>query len=141
MPSGVAISADQPRRLGRSTLAIVTGFISVAVLSLATDQVLHVLEVYPPWGQAMYDPGLNLLALAYRVVYTVLGGYITAALAPRNPMRHALIGGAIGFVLAGVGTLATMNMNLGPMWYPVALVLTAVPCMWLGAIIHRARKR
>jgi len=113
----------------------------VAVLSLATDQVLHVLEVYPPWGQAMYDPGLNLLALAYRVVYTVLGGYITAALAPRNPMRHALIGGAIGFVLAGVGTLATMNMNLGPMWYPVALVLTAVPCMWLGAIIHRARKR
>ena len=46
----------------------------VVALSLGTDQVLHVLGVYPPWNVPMRDPGLNLLALAYRSVYAVLGG-------------------------------------------------------------------
>jgi hypothetical protein len=44
------------------------GFMTVVVLSLGTDQVLHVVQVYPPWGQPMYDPWLNLLALSYRSV-------------------------------------------------------------------------
>ncbi len=141
MPTEVAATPEQPRRLGRSTLAVLVGFISVAVLSLGTDQVLHVLEVYPPWGQPMYAMGLNLVALAYRCVYTVLGGYLTAALAPRNPMRHVLILGAIGFVLSLVGAISTANMNFGPVWYPVALVITAFPCVWLGGLIRRAQQR
>lgn len=77
------------RRRGRSVAAVLLGFAVVVLLSLGTDQVLHVLQVYPPWGEPMREPGLNLLALAYRCVYTVLGMYLTAAFAPRSPMRHA----------------------------------------------------
>jgi hypothetical protein len=55
----------------------------VFVLSLGTDQVLHVLNVYPPWDQPMYDPRLNALALAYRCVYGVVGSYIIARLRRR----------------------------------------------------------
>jgi hypothetical protein len=139
MASGISVAGAQPRRLGRSTAAVAVGFVTVAVLSLATDQVLHVLEVYPPWGQSMYDPGLNLLAFGYRCVYTVLGGYITAALAPRNPMRHVLILGAIGFVLSLAGAIGARGMDLGPMWYPVALVITAFPCVWLGGVLRSRR--
>jgi hypothetical protein len=62
--------------------AVLLGFVAVFILSLGTDQVLHVLHVYPPWGQAMYEPGLNFLALSYRIVYTIIGAYITAKLAP-----------------------------------------------------------
>ena len=61
------------------------------------------LDVYPPWGQPMFDTGQNLLALSYRLVYTILGGYITAGLAPHRPMRHVLILGIIGFVMATAG--------------------------------------
>ena len=46
-----------PRRRWRSVGAVFLGFITVVVLSLGTDQLLHVLQVYPPWGQPMYDPG------------------------------------------------------------------------------------
>ena len=56
--------------MGRSIVAVVAGFLAVVALSLATDQLFHVLEVYPPWGQPMNDTGDNLLALSYRVVYT-----------------------------------------------------------------------
>ena len=77
----------RPRRLGRSTVAVLVGFFACALLSLGTDEILHVLKVYPPWGEPMWDPGLNALALTYRCLYAVGAGYITAKLAPRNPMR------------------------------------------------------
>lgn len=129
-----------PRRLWRSTGAVLLGFFAVVVLSLGTDQLLHVLEVYPPWGRPMNDTGLLLLALAYRTIYAVLGSFIAAWFAPRNPMRHALVLGAVGTVLSLAGAIATIPMDLGPSWYPIALVLTALPCAWLGGVLHRMRE-
>ena len=116
----------------RSAAAVLVGLVAVFVLSLGTDQLLHVLNVYPPWGQPMNDAGDNLLALAYRIVYGIIGGYLTARFAPHAPMRHALILGVIGTVLSILGAIAGISMKLGPAWYPIALVLTALPCAWLG---------
>jgi hypothetical protein len=130
-------SSTPPRRLWRSTGAVLLGIFVGAVLSLGTDQVLHVLQVYPPWGQPMYDPGLNLLTFAYRIPYAIGGSYIAARFAPRNPMRHALAGGVVGLVLSLAGTIAAINMDLGPVWYPIALAVTALPCAWLGGVLHR----
>jgi hypothetical protein len=127
-----------PRRLLRSTGAVLAGLVAVFVLSLGTDQVLHSLQVYPPWGQPLYDTGLLLLALAYRIVYGIVGGYVVARLAPRNPMRHALVMGIVGLVLSTAGVFAATRMDLGPMWYPVVLLLTALPCAWLGGLLRGA---
>lgn len=128
--------STRPSRLGRSAAAVFLGFITVVVLSLGTDQLLHVLQVYPPWGQPMYDPRLNLLALSYRIVYTVLGAYLTAKFAPHSPMRHVWVYGVIGFALGTAGAIATIPMNLGPAWYPIAIAVTALPCAWLGGVLY-----
>ena len=120
----------------RSAGAVLAGFTAIFALSLATDQVLHSLAVYPPWGQPMREPGLNLLALSYRIVYDVLGSFLTARLAPRAPMRHALILGAIGLVLSTAGAIVGIQMDLGPAWYPILLALTALPCAWVGGALH-----
>jgi hypothetical protein len=130
-------SSTQPRNLWRSTAAILLGIIAIVVLSLATDQLFHVLHVYPPWGQPMNDSGLLVLALAYRCAYNVVGAYITARLAPRNAMRHVWILGFIGVGLGLVGAIATIPMHLGPAWYPVSIVITALPFTWLGGMLHR----
>jgi hypothetical protein len=119
----------------RSAAAVLAGFFAVFVLSLGTDQMLHVLDVYPPWRQPMYDPALNLLALSYRIVFTVIGGYITARLASHSPMRHALVLGVLGTAVGLAGAIATIPMNLGPAWYPIALALTGLPCCWLGGTL------
>jgi hypothetical protein len=131
-------TTTQPRRLWQSAAALLLGFFAVALLSLGTDQVLHVLEVYPPWGEPMNDTGDNLLALTYRIVYAVVGSYLAAKCAPRHPMRHALVLGAIGLVLSSAGAIAAINMHLGPRWYPIMLVVTALPSAWLGGILHGA---
>jgi surface polysaccharide O-acyltransferase-like enzyme len=131
-------TSTHPRNLWRSTGAVLLGFFAVVVLSLGTDQVLHALNVYPPWGQPLYDTGLLLLALAYRSIYAVVGSYIAARLAPRNPMRHALALGVVGVVIGLAGAIATIFIvPLGPAWYPIALVLTALPCAWLGGVLQR----
>src|SRR5262245_32099094 len=127
-------------RRGRSVAAVAAGFFATALLSLGTDVVLHATTVFPPWGQPMSD-GLFVLATIYRAVYTVIGGYLTAALASRRPMSHVMILGAIGIVAATVGAVATSNAGpaFGPRWYPLLLIVTALPCVWAGGML-RARR-
>jgi len=133
----VANPSARPRRVLRSVAAVFVGSLVGAALSLGTDQVLHVLEVYPPWGQPMQEPGLNLLALSYRLPFQVVGGWVIARLAPYAPMGHALTGGIIGLVLSALGAVTAINMDLGPAWYPIALALSAVPTTWLGAVLQK----
>lgn len=121
----------------RSIAAVFVGLLAVFVLSLGTDQILHEMQFYPAWDQGMHDPLQNAVALFYRCAYAVLGGYIAAKFAPFKPINHALALGAIGFVLALAGYFATRNLNLGPAWYPLALVVTAVPCSWLGGYLQQ----
>jgi hypothetical protein len=125
-----------PPRGWRSALALFLGILTGAVLSLGTDQLLRVAHVYPPWGEPMNQPGLNLLALFYRLVYNVVGGYVMARFAPYAPMRHALAGGSVGFVLSLVGVITATQVDLGPLWYPIALAVTAIPCSWLGGMLY-----
>lgn len=130
-----------PRRSGpRSVLAVFLGVLAVFVFSLGTDQIMHMLGVYPPWGEPMRETGDNLLALSYRIVYGVVGGYVTAHFAPRKPMGHAILLGVVGTILSLFGAIGAMSMDLGPVWYPLALVLTALPCAWLGGLVHRRSK-
>jgi hypothetical protein len=135
----VADTITPPRNLWRSTGAVLAGVLAVIVLSLVTDELFHMAQVYPPWDQAMHDPRLNLLALSYRCVYNVVGAYITARLAPRNPPRHLWVFALIGFALGTAGAIATIPMNIGPAWYPILLAVSAFPCTWLGWVIYRAR--
>ena len=126
-------TAAAPRpNTGRSVFAVFVGFFAVFVLSLGTDQILHVLTVYPPWGEPMHDPKLNLLALSYRLIFNTVGSYLMARLAPQNPMKHVWIGAGIGFVLSMLGVVAGMTADLGPMWYPIVLAISAFPTAWLG---------
>jgi hypothetical protein len=125
--------------IGRSVLAVFSAFVVVFVLSLGTDQVLHVLNVYPPWGQPMWDNGLNALALSYRLVFGVVGGWVAARLAPQNPMKHAIVVGSLGTVLSALGAVGAIMMKMGPAWYPVLLAASSLPTAWLGAKLLRPR--
>jgi hypothetical protein len=97
------------------------------------DALMHGTGVFPAMGEPM-SGGLFVWALAYRIVFTVLGGYVTAALAPRRAIRHVMILGGIGTVAAIIGVVATWNAGpaFGPRWYPLSLVVTAIPSVWAG---------
>jgi surface polysaccharide O-acyltransferase-like enzyme len=125
--------AKTPRRIGRSIVAVVGGLLVVILLSLGTDIIMHATGVYPPWFQPM-STSLWIFATAYRVVYGIAGGYVAARLAPNRPMRHAVVLGVIGVLLSIVGTVSTWNAGpeFGPRWYPLGLIVIALPCSWIG---------
>ena len=119
----------------RSIGAVVAGFATVVILSIVTDEIMHMTGIIP--RGAMWDPAHNALALAYRCVATVAGGYVTAHLAPRNPIRHAVILGFIGTIAGVAGVIATWDMGLGPRWYPIAIAVTGFPCCLLGGWLRQ----
>ncbi len=127
------MSERRDSHLGRSIAAVAAGFVATAALSLGADGLMHALGVFPPFGQVMSD-GLFALATIYRVAFTVLGGFLAARLAPSRPMRHAWILAAIGTAVAAAGAAATWDQApvLGPHWYPLALVATALPSVLAG---------
>jgi hypothetical protein len=120
---------------GKSIWAIAAGVIFIIVVSTLVDIVFHLTGVYPPWDQPI-DDRLALLATSYRIVISVAGAWLTAWLAPANPMKHVIILGVLGTVMGTVGVIATWNMGMGPRWYPIALAVLAVPQCWLGGWIY-----
>ena len=138
------MSETPKRNIARSIGAILAGFVFVFVVTLGTDEVLHVIGVFPPWGASLVGfEGALLLATAYRVIFGIAGSYLTARLAPDRPMQHALIGGFIGLALSILGAAATWNRGpaFGPHWYPVALVVTVLPTAWAGGKLRLMQLR
>lgn len=135
---------QRPRHLARSIGAILAGFVFVFIVSLGTDELLHIAGVFPPWGASMigFDAAL-LLATAYRILFGIAGSYVTARLAPNRPMQHALVGGVAGFALSIAGAVATWNKGpaSGPHWYPLSLVVTALPTAWAGGKLRLMQLR
>ncbi len=135
------MSETKPQsRILRRVGAVLAGLLFVIIITTATDALMHATGIFPPLGQPMAD-SLFVLALAYRIIYSIIGGYITARLAPDQPVKHALILGVIGFVLGLAGTVATWNRGpeFGPKWYPLLIMLTAIPSVWLGGKLVRSK--
>jgi hypothetical protein len=133
-----------PRPIGRSIIAVLAGMIAGVILTIGTDIVLHAIGVFPPWGQSMAGfEGALLLATVYRTIYGIVGSYIAARLAPDRPMLHALALGTLGLAVSIAGTLVTWNRGpaFGPHWYPLALIVLALPQAWAGGKLHDVQSR
>jgi hypothetical protein len=129
---------SRARGILRSVGAVLAGAATGIVLSLGTDLALHAAGIFPALNEpAKFTSSLLLLATAYRTVYGVAGSYLTASLAPNRPMGHALALGALGLVASTVGAITMWNV--GSHWYPLALIVTAMPTAWAGGKLYVMR--
>lgn len=115
-----------------SIWAVFAGFIFVIVVSVVTDLILIKTGIMKqPFDLNSF--GFILFVIFYRSLFGSTGSYLTAKLSPNKPMKHSLIGGFIGLVIATVGAVAMWDKP--PHWYPIALIIMTLPCAWLGAQI------
>ena len=119
----------------KSIWAVVAGVLVTLVVTTVVDILLHVTGVFPGMNQPL-DDALALLATSYRIVIGIGAAWLTARLAPQKPMKHAMILGSVGVVLAIAGVVATWNLGLGPRWYPISLAVLALPQSWVGGWIY-----
>src|SRR3974390_422173 len=130
------------RRLGQSVGALLAGAVTGVVLSIGTDVLLRAAGEFPPLGKPM-GGALFLLATAYRTFFGIAGSYVAARLAPYRPMTHALWLGVVGGAVCIVGAVVTWTKGpeFGPHWYPIALVLLAMPHSWAGGQLRERQLR
>lgn len=123
----------------KSVTAVFLGFVTVVILSTVTDMILESIGIFPPPDKnGLFIGWMLLLALVYRCLYTVVGGYITGRLAPSNPRKHIKVLGIIGTFAGILGIIA--GWNLSDHWYPIALAVTAFPCIWFGGVLAEKKK-
>jgi uncharacterized BrkB/YihY/UPF0761 family membrane protein len=121
--------ANGEKNILKSIWAVVAGFLTTVILSILTDQILEKTGLM----KIPFDSNSNGFigfVILYRTIFGLLGSYITAALAPNKPMRHVMIGAFIGLLLAILGTIA--QWDVPPHWYPITLIILALPTAWLG---------
>ena len=120
----------------RRTGAVFAGLLCVVVLSTGVDAVMHAAGVFPAVGQPMRTERW-WLAIGYRAVFTVLGGWVSARADPSGSMRAVAILTGVGCILGLVGVgVAVNNPALGPAWYAWGVALTGPPCSWLGGTLN-----
>ncbi len=76
----------------RSIIAVIAGSVVWMVTALGMDEVLRKLipNSFGTKGEVESVP-LLLFMLSYSLLFSVLGGYVTAYIARRNEIQHALI--------------------------------------------------
>ena len=142
MTNAETLNTKPSRRVLQRIGAVVAGLLTVVILDLGIDVVMHKTGIYPPWFQPMRT-SLWLLAIAYRTMDGIIGGYIVARLAPDRPLKHALALGIIGLLLSTAGVVGTWSKGpeFGPKWYPLALVAISLPCALVGGLLRERQLR
>lgn len=125
-------------RILHSIAAVVAGFFATAALSIGADALFHAAGIFP---EGRMPDALFVLPAAYRAFFTLIGGYLTARLAPSRPMVHAWVLAGFG-LLGGIGGVfaSLAQPELGPLWYALSIPLSAIPCIWLGAKLRLWRE-
>ncbi|MGI9107410.1 MAG: hypothetical protein ACR2G4_14315 [Pyrinomonadaceae bacterium] len=124
----------------RSIFAVIAGSVVWMVTALGMDAML--MSLAPMWfgenGKVESLPVL-LLMLSYSLSFSVLGGYVTALIAGRKEVRHALILGVLQLVM---GLAATIRFfDTAPVWYHVLFLTLLIPTNVLGGRLRVAQKR
>lgn len=123
----------------KSIGAVLAGLIFIGVTHSAIDAILEAIGILPQ-GHLNIGAGMILFVILYRAVFSFIGCYLTARLAPKNPMLHSLILGGIGTILSAVGAIVTADMNIAPAWYGWSLVVMAIPIAWVAGKAFMTRK-
>lgn len=114
----------------KSIGAVIAGFALLVILSMITDSILERTGIMKTEPFVENPVWLIALIILYRTVFTTIGCYLTARIAPNQPMKHALILGTIGVVLTILGLIAMWDTP--PRWYPISLIVLTLPAAWLG---------
>lgn len=125
------------KSIWKSIGAVMAGFLLGAVLSIGADIVFSSAGLMNMENFKDTSPGIIFVVIVYRFIFNVCGCYLTAKLAPNKPMKHALIIGVIGTIVAILGSAAMWDQAVA--WYNISVILISIPSAWLGAKLFMMR--
>ena len=129
----------------RSVLAVLAGIVVLTITSFAIEAVADplMLRVFPhalPDKAALsHNLPASLFLFAYTSLCVAAGGYVTAWLARRSPVRHAV---AMGVVQVALTVLAMMSPRIvAPFRNWIATLVLTIPTAWCGGLLRARQTR
>lgn len=111
--------------------AIIAGTVTAIVLTTIADAVLESLGIFAPVGRpGEYSSWMLFIALAYRIGFTALGGFVVGKLAPEKPVGHILVMAIIATLLGIGGILASWGVLAA--WFLFGQAILSFPAVWYG---------
>ena len=124
----------------RSALAVLAGIVALTITSFAIEAAVDPLmmrlfpHALPNRAAISYNLPAALFLFSYTFLCVAAGGYVTAWLARRSPVRHSLVLGGVQVALTVWAMFALRNQAPLRNWI-VALVLT-IPAAWCGGLLR-----
>ncbi len=121
-------------QIARAFLALLAGFIAMALLVAAATAMLT--KLAPQWvgSHGKPRPGYGVFHLIYSMAAACAGGYVTAWLTVSNPLIATL---ALALVVLLLGALSALQQRgRQPIWYQLTLVAIAPAGVFLGGVLR-----
>jgi hypothetical protein len=124
----------------RSILAVLAGIATLTAASFAIEAVADPLmmrmfpQSLPNRAAITYNLWAALFMFAYTAFWVAAGGYVTAWIARRSPVLHAVVMGVIQVALT-VWAMMSLREQAPLRNWIVAIVLT-IPTAWLGGLLR-----
>jgi len=115
--------------MARSVLAVIAGYLVVAAAVVATFAALGALV-----PGAFVSTAWLVFLVGWGFAWMVVGGYVTAAIARRSEIDHALSLGALMVVLGVISMV--MGAGKEPLWFQIANFLIAIPAVLCGGALR-----
>ena len=112
----------------RSVIAVLAGIATLTLTSFAIEAATK---------PAQQTAASLVFMFAYSLLCVALGGYVTACLAARSKVRHAVIMGAIQAALVIPAMMSFPEE--APLWRWLVGMALIIPAAWCGGIIYAKR--
>jgi len=104
----------------RSIVGVVAGFLAMALLTMIATAIAAKAMLAAGGDPPRPTPPYLAVNLAYSAAFAVLAGYLSAVIAARAPVGHALV---LAGLLLAMGILSfTLNQPGQPRWYAATLI-------------------
>jgi hypothetical protein len=125
----------------RSALAVLAGIVTLTITSFAIEAAADplMLRLFPRALPNRAAISHSLLATLFLFAYTALciaaGGYVTAWLARRFPVLHAVFMGAVQVALTILAMSSSLRSEAPSLNWIGALIFT-IPAAWCGGLLR-----
>jgi hypothetical protein len=130
-------------RMWQSILAVLAGILTLSITSFAIEAaanpILMRLLGLPDEAALARHPGVRNATLAYSMLCVALGGYVCARLAPKRPLHHAIVMGALQSGMTLFAMQSMPELASPTQWLVIAAL--SFPAAALGGFVHVRRTR